>query len=104
MAQFDVFENGNESTAKQFPFLLEVQSDVFSESNRAVYIPLVHAETLKNPDRVLNSKFTVSDIPVRLFPLDLAAAPRSVAGPKVGDIKNESDKIVAALDLLFARY
>jgi len=29
MAQFDVFENANSRTVKQFPYLLEVQSNLF---------------------------------------------------------------------------
>ncbi len=104
MAQFDVYENPSKESAKQFPLLLEVQSDVFDESNRAVYIPLVDSDTLKKPDTTLNAKIVVADLTVRLFPLDIASAPRSSVGRKVANIENESDKVIAALDLLFARF
>ena len=104
MAQFDVVENTSVSTKGQFPFLLEVQSDVFEDSTRAVYIPLVLSEALKKPDNVLNARFTVDGVQLRLFPLDIASAPRSVGGRCVGSVKAESDSVVAALDLLFARF
>lgn len=53
MAQFDVFENANSRTAKQFPYLLEVQSNLFEDANRAVYIPLISERTLKSPMKFL---------------------------------------------------
>lgn len=104
MAQFDVFVNANSRTMKQFPYLLEVQSNLFEDANRAVYIPLVQGSTLKKPDDVLNAELTIAGKPVRLFPLDISSAPRSAAGKLVGNIQESSDTVVAAMDLLFARY
>ena len=49
MAQFDVFANANSKTVKQFPYLLEVQSNLFEDANRAVYIPLVCLALSKIP-------------------------------------------------------
>jgi len=48
MAQFDVFLNMNSKSVKQFPYSLKVQSNLFEDANRAVYIPLVSEGTLKN--------------------------------------------------------
>ena len=104
MAQCDVFSNANSNTAKQFPYLLEVQSNVFEDANRAVYIPLVSVRALKNPDEVLNASFTIAGNSVRLFPLDLSSALRSAMGKLVGNLKEDSDSVVAAMELLFARY
>ena len=77
---------------------------MFEDANRAVYIPLVSARALKNPDEVLNASFTIAGNPVRLFPLDLSSAPRSAMGKLVGNLKEDSDSVVAAMELLFARY
>jgi len=104
MAQFDVFANANSRTMKQFPYLLEVQSNLFEDANRAVYIPLVGEHTLQKPDEVLNAAFNIAGISVRLFPLDISSAPRSVAGKLLGNVKDDSDVVIAAMDLLFARY
>jgi len=104
MSQFDVYENTNRKSAEQFPFLMEVQSDVFESSTRSIYVPLVLSHTLNDPDNTLNFVFTIDDRNVRFFPLDIASAPRNVVGKKLGSLKQESDKVVAALDLLFARF
>lgn len=104
MAQFDIYENKNANTSEHYPYLLEVQSDIFEDSSRAVYVPLVHAKSLKKPDKTFNPKFSVSDSEVRMFPLDIASAPRAQVGTNIASVKNESDKVVAALDLLFARF
>jgi len=104
MAQFDVFVNANSRTVKQFPYLLEVQSNLFEDANRAVYIPLVSERTLKKPDEVLNPTFTIAGKLVRLFPLDISSAPRSAMGKLVANVQDDSDSVVAAMDLLFARY
>lgn len=104
MAQFDVFENANSKTVKQFPNLLEVQSNLFEDANRAVYIPLVSERALKKPGEVLNVALTIAGKSVRLFPLDISSAPRSAMGKLVGHVQNDSDSVGAAMDLLFARY
>jgi hypothetical protein len=104
MAQFDVFVNANSNTAKQFPYLLEVQSNLFEDANRAVYIPLVSERTLKKPDDILNAVLNIAGQSVRLFPLDISSASRSATGKLVGNVKDDSDSVVAAMDLLFARY
>jgi len=104
MSQFDIYENTNKQSSEQFPFLIEVQSDVFESSTRSVYVPLVLSNALSNPDNTLNFEFTIDDKNVRFFPLDIASAPRNVAGKRLGSLKQESDKVVAALDLLFARF
>jgi toxin CcdB len=102
MAQFDVFANANSKTVKQFPYLLEVQSNLFEDANRAVYIPLVCEGTLKKPDEVLNASFTIAGESVRLFPLDISSARRSTMGSLMGNLQDDSDSVVAAMDLLFA--
>lgn len=104
MAQFDIYENANANTNEHYPYLLEVQSDIFEDSSRAVYVPLVLAKYLKKPDNTFNPKFVVSGSDVRMFPLDIASAPRTQVGKIMISVKKESDKVVAALDLLFARY
>jgi len=104
MAQFDVFVNANSRTVKQFPYLLEVQSNLFEDANRAIFIPLVSEGTLEKPDKVLNAAFVIAGISVRLFPLDISSAPRSAMGKLMGNLQDDSDSVVAAMDLLLVRY
>ena len=46
MSQFDIYENTNKQSSEQFPFLIEVRSDVFESSTRSVYVPLVLSNAL----------------------------------------------------------
>ena len=46
MAQFDVPVAASSKTVKQLSYLLEVQSNLFEDANRALYIPLVSEGTL----------------------------------------------------------
>ncbi|MEE9334885.1 MAG: CcdB family protein [Granulosicoccaceae bacterium] len=104
MAQFDVHRNTSKKTATEFPYLLEVQSDLFSDSTRAVVIPLVLASTLGNKDSMLNPEFDVESSSVALFPLDIASMNVNFLGDTVANISADSDRIIAALDLLLARF
>jgi len=97
MAQFDVFVNANSRTVKQFPYLLEVQSNLFEDANRAIFIPLVSEGTLEKPDKVLNAAFVIAGTSVRLFPLDMSSAPRSAMGKLMGNLQDDSDSVVAAM-------
>ena len=104
MAQFDVHRNASKKTSAEFPYLLEVQSDLFSDSTRVVVVPLVYVSTLCNKDATLNPEFDVEESTVALFPLDIASMNIKLLGTKIANIGEDSDRIVAALDLLLARF
>ena len=104
MAQFDVHRNASKKTSAEFPYLLEVQSDLFSDSTRVVVVPLVLASTLGNKDATLNPEFDVEDFTVALFPLDIASMNINILGATIANISEDSDRIVAALDLLLALF
>ncbi len=65
---------------------------------------MVMARSLSRPDKLLNPEFEVAGDTVCLFPLDIASASRAVLLNKVCDLNESGDSIVAALDLLFARF
>ena len=48
MAQFDVYENINEKTNKQIPFLLDIQNDILKNLSSRVVIPLVISKEVIN--------------------------------------------------------
>jgi toxin CcdB len=104
VAQFDVRRNPSRRTGRDIPYLVEVQSSALSPSRRRVVIPLVRVADLRERDRTLNPEFTIGGEGFVRVPLDIAAVPASALGDVVGSLKDESDDIVNALDLLFARY
>lgn len=46
MSQFTVFENKNPSTKKTYPYLVEIQSNLFDEIRTTVVIPLCKASKM----------------------------------------------------------
>lgn len=103
MAQYDVYRNLSATTSTEFPFLLEVQSNLFEDSTRAVIVPMIMARSLSQADKLLNPEFEVDGNTVCLFPLDIASASRAALLNKVCNLNESGDSIVAALDLLLAR-
>lgn len=104
MAQYDVHLNASEHPSATYPYLLEVQSNLFVASSRVVIVPLVSESELSKPDSTLNPEFTIGNDSVFLLPLDISSADKLSLGESVASLAIDSDRIVAALDLLFARY
>lgn len=104
MAQFDVHRNASNKTSVQFPYLLEIQSNLFENSSRVVVIPLVLVSAVTDQDPTLNPKSEIEAVSVSLFPLDVSSMNKSLLGETVVSLRTDGDRIVAALELLFARF
>ena len=104
MAQYDVRLNPSRETRGDFPYLLEVQSDVLAASKRRVVIPMAARQAARQLDQTLHPLFEIGDEVFVLMPFEIAAVLETALGPVVGSLKAESDLIVGALDLLFAHY
>ncbi|MGI9437398.1 MAG: CcdB family protein [Geminicoccaceae bacterium] len=103
MAQYDVRINPSRQTGQDIPYLVEVQSDALDMSRRRVVVPLVRQAVLRQVDQILNPAFEIRGEALVLMPLDIAAIPEAALGETVISIKEESDRIIGALDLLLAR-
>ena len=104
MAQFDVHRNASRKTSHEFPYLLEIQSNLFEDSSRVVVTPLVLTSAVTEQDSTLNPEFEVEAACVSLFPLDISSMNKNSLGETVATLRLESERIVAALDLLFVRF
>jgi toxin CcdB len=104
MAQYDIWLNPSHATRGDFPYLLEVQSDVLAATRRRVVIPMTARKAVGQVDQTLHPSFEIGDGVFVLMPFEIAAVVESSLGNVVGSLKAESDSIVGALDLLFARY
>lgn len=100
MAQFDVYRNPNPATVAAVPYLLDVQSDLLSESRTRVVVPLAPLESVGRPAARLNPVFRVEDTEVLMMTQHLAAVPRAALHNPVMSLTGEHDRIVAALDFL----
>ena len=97
MAQFDVYENINEKTNKQIPFLLDIQNDILKNLSSIVVIPLVISKEAIN---FLNPQFIINEIDVILSTSELASIPIEILGNKVCSLKDKREEIIGAVDFL----
>ena len=104
MAQFDVYHNPNEETNQIVPYLLDIQADLLDNLAIRVVVPLITASAVGKPIKYLNPKFQIDDITVLMSTVELAGVPVSAIGEKVDSLKEQRDKIIAALDFLFVGF
>ena len=97
MAQFDVYENTNEKTKFNIPYLLDTQNDILKNLSSRVVIPLVVSKEAIN---LLNSRFVINEIDVILSTAELASIPIEILGSKVCSLQNIREEIIGAVDFL----
>lgn len=103
MAQFDVYRNSGKYS-RIVPFVVDVQSDILSNFDTRVVIPLQSAEFIRseNIDIIskLNPLFTVCDTEVILATQQMAAVHNRELGKKVDSLDANRLEIISALDVL----
>lgn len=97
MAQFDVYENLNEKSKQNIPYLLDIQNDILKNLSTRVVIPLVITNQSIN---FLNPKFTINQIDVILSTAELASIPMENLGNKICSLKEKREEIIGAVDFL----
>jgi toxin CcdB len=102
MAQFDVHRNPGPQKAV-IPYVVVVQSKRFDLAHRRVVIPLVLADAIRGPDPILNPAFEIEGVPVVLNPLHVVSIAVERMGDRVGSLKTQGDRVIAAIDLLITR-
>lgn len=101
MAQYDVHRNKGQTSAR-YPYLLVVQSGLLHRWDRRVVLPLApDADDEPAPD--LCPAFNVGGRTFRLLTYHIVNVPKSALGTVVANLDAESDRIVAALDLVLSR-
>ena len=106
VSQFDIHRNTGRNR-EAIPYVLVVQSSLFSRAQRRVVVPLVSVEILGRvaqlPASSVNPVFDVEGRPVVLNPLEIVSIPLDALGEHVGSLAAQGDVVVAALDELFSR-
>lgn len=104
MRQFCVYKNCNAATRSAYPLLLNVQSDLISETGTRVVVPMVPIGRGRHPP-VITSLAPIINIDEKAYVLVvplLAAASMSDLGKLEADLSHERPAIMAALDLLIS--
>ena len=101
MRQFAIYRNKNPKSKTLYPYLIDAQSDLLSDLNTRVVIPLTKRTThRKKPIRDLTPAIEIGgDLYLVLTPR-LAGVPIEELGPTVADASAHRDEIIAALDFL----
>ena len=101
MAQFDVYRNTNPASRARYPLLLDVQSDLLSELNTRVVVPLCPAANMKG--RLLGRLTPVLHVagkPYVMVTAQLAGIAARQLGAKVAELAGQRQNVMAALDFL----
>ncbi len=101
MARFDVYRNPRKESAKQVPFLLDVQSDFLEALDTRVVVPLRTAESVGEAVTRLNPVFTVDGVAVVMDTPQIVGYPRQLLKKPVTALGAHSFEIQNALDFLF---
>lgn len=102
MARFDVYRNPRKETARQVPFLLDVQSDFLEELDTRVVVPLRTANTVGPAVTRLNPVFEIDGVAVVMDTPQIVGYPRPLLKRPVASLGTRGFDIQNALDFLFA--
>lgn len=95
MARFDLYpaEGGA-------GFLLDVQSDLLSDLNTRIVIPVMPLGLAPRPARILNPVLDLAETPHVLVTQFMSAVPVGILSRHVGSLAAQSDQITRAMDFL----
>lgn len=103
MAQFDVHANPNAATARNIPYLLDVQADLLNGLATRVVVPLATLETVGHkPAQYLNPVFMVDGRKVVMLTQEMAGVPVKRLGTFLASLAESRSEIVRALDMVLS--
>jgi len=101
MGQFAVYRNRNPRTKSALPLLVDIQTDLLENLQTRVVIPLARAAALtRRPMSNLTPTVRFEDVEYVILTPQLAGIAAKELGAAVGDLTNERQRIVAAVDFL----
>ena len=104
MARFDIHPNPIEPDRPEFPYVLEIQSDLLYRFAERVCVPLARPHAFPGMTPRFNPAVQVAGEPVFLHPLGIAVFFNRELGLAVGNAKSQAPDIEAALDMLLRGY
>ncbi len=97
MAQFDVYKNSDVKSLRQFPYLLDIQSNLHSNMISRVVVPLaIDVPTVQH----LTPVFEIEELNVVAYVMEMTSVPKSILVDKVTNVSHYRNQIVDALDFL----
>ncbi len=100
MAQFDVHVNRSAGSEADFPYLLDIQSNLVDVVQTRVVVPLMPLDRFGTPIERLNPVFEIDGARYAAVFTELAGVHRSVLGEVVASFAERSHEITSAADFL----
>lgn len=95
MPKYDVFPNpGGEG------YLLDVQTDLLSDLNTRLVVPLLPTAIAPKPATRLNPVFAIDEQPVVMVTQFMAAVPVGILKSPVATLEQEFEQVTTAIDML----
>jgi toxin CcdB len=101
--QFDVVANPDAEDAAHRPYLVVLQSDLVSGLRSTVVAPLIARSEITGA-RQLNPLVAVDSREYWIAIYELFAIEQRVLGPRIANVADQRDAIVAAIDFLFTGF
>ena len=101
MAQFTIYQNKSLQSKKEFPLLLDIQTNLLDSLQTTVVVPLKKLET--NKDKILTQltpTFKIEGVNYLMLTPQLAGIQRKDLGKAITDIEHSRADILNALDFL----
>ncbi|MCI0691050.1 CcdB family protein [candidate division KSB1 bacterium] len=101
MSQFTVYANKNAKTRKNFPYLIDIQSDLLDELQTTVVIPLCKVSQLH--DQIIAKLCPLVEIGGGKFVTmsqQLAGIDRSQLGKEITNLSENRAQFIAAIDFM----
>lgn len=95
MPKYDVFPNPSGDG-----FLMDIQTDLLSDLNTRVVVPLLPRSRAPKPATRLNPTFEINGEQFIMVTQFLAAVPVGILKSQVGNLREEFDKVTTAVDML----
>ncbi len=97
MAQYDVYRNNDAKSLRQFPYLLDIQSNLHSNMVSRMVVPLaVDVPTVRH----LTPVFEIEELNVVAYVMEMTSVPKSILVDRVTNVSQYRNQIVDALDFL----
>lgn len=100
MRQFDVFTNPITALRRMRPYLVLVQSPAIGLRERAVVMPFVTEQIVRDVPRLM-PQLVVAGRTLWFAPFDPAVAELRQMGAPIANVDGERDRLLAAIDLVF---
>lgn len=103
MPQFHLYRNANKATQKNYPYLLDIQSNLLSELRTTVVIPLMPKRLTGNHTiSKLNPVIHFKSENLTIMTQNLAGIDRTALGEVLGDLAQHRSEIIAAIDFVLS--